>query len=126
LFDDVLTASPRRPGCQRRASGRTVRQQPDRGRPQPTQTPTATDARAAYRPHHASDHHRTRVHAEPAPGQPAYLRHAHRLSRNGLPSNRNARAAAATTNGRSNSRTSRSRWRSPASPPATDRVPIPV
>jgi hypothetical protein len=59
-------------------------------------------------------------------GHPAYLRHAHRLSRNGLPSNRNARAAAATTNGRSNSRTSRSRWRSPASPPATDRVPIPV
>ena len=47
------------------ASRRTARQQQDRSRPQPPQTPAATHARPAHRPHHASDHRRARFHARP-------------------------------------------------------------
>ena len=46
-----LPARPRRAGAGGVASRRAVREQPDRGRPRPTQTPAATDARATHRPH---------------------------------------------------------------------------
>ena len=46
-----LSAGPRRAGAGGVASRRAVREQPDRGRPRPAQTPAATDARATHRPH---------------------------------------------------------------------------
>ena len=51
----------------RLASRRAARQQPDRGRSQPTQAPPASDARVAYRSDRSGGHRWARLHAEPAP-----------------------------------------------------------
>jgi len=55
------------------APRRTVRQQSDRGRSQPAQTPAQTDARAANGSDRAGDHCRTRLHAE-SPSRPLRTR----------------------------------------------------
>ena len=74
-----LPAGPRRAGAGGVASRRAVCEQPDRGRPRPTQTPAATHARATHRPHRSGHHRRARVPPEPAP-RPLRTRHRNRHS----------------------------------------------
>jgi hypothetical protein len=78
------------------ASRRAACEQSDRGRSQPTQTPTTTDARAPDRPNRTGDHRRARLHAEPPtrtlrtgtrrPTRPTSRRSVPRTGRNDLTS----------------------------------------